>query len=124
MYYNGLPHADIMAPNGPICNGIERASSSRPTPLAPPLPPIFPVAPANLQVLADFIEWTKFGGIVGRGVLLDYVAYAERHNIQYDPTSRFTISVADLDTMISEQNVTLKIGDILLIRSGTKSSYS
>ena len=58
------------------------------------------------------------GGIVGRGVLLDYVSYAHRHNITYDPTDRFTISTADLDTMISEQNVTLKVGDILLIRSG------
>jgi kynurenine formamidase len=58
------------------------------------------------------------GGIVGRGVLLDYVAYAERHNIKYHGTDRFSISVADLDAMISEQNVELKIGDILLIRSG------
>ena len=64
------------------------------------------------------VEWTKFGGIAGRGVLLDYVAYAQRHGIKYNAYDRFTISVADLDTMVAEQKVQLKVGDILLIRSG------
>lgn len=95
MYYNGLPHADISAKDGPIQLGIER---SRPTPTNP--------------------EWTKFGGIVGRGVLLDYVAYTTRHNIKYHATDRFTISVTDLDTMVAEQKVRLRPGDILFIRSG------
>jgi kynurenine formamidase len=64
------------------------------------------------------IDWTKFGGIVGRGVLLDYVAYTERHNIVYDPTDRFTISLDDLKAIIKEEKVELKVGDILLVRSG------
>jgi len=51
-------------------------------------------------------------------VLLDYVAYAARHNIKYHATDRFSISVADLNAMVAEQKVQLKIGDILLIRSG------
>jgi len=46
------------------------------------------------------------------------VAYAERHDIQYHATDRFSISVADLDAMIAEQKVELKVGDVLLIRSG------
>jgi len=76
----------------------------------------------ELKVLVKCIltnlEWSKFGGIVGRGVLLDYVAYAERHNIKYHATDRFEISVTDLEAMIAEQKVQLKVGDILLIRSG------
>jgi hypothetical protein len=64
------------------------------------------------------IDWTTIGGIVGRGVLLDYVSYAERHGIKYHPTDRFTISVDDLNKMAEEENVELKVGDILLIRSG------
>ena len=51
-------------------------------------------------------------------MLLDYVAYTVRHNIKYQATDRFSISVADLNTMVVEQNVELKVGDILLIRSG------
>jgi hypothetical protein len=49
---------------------------------------------------------------------LDYVAYAERHNIKYHVPDRFTISVADLDAMVAEQNVELRVGDILLVRMG------
>jgi len=58
------------------------------------------------------------GGIAARGVLLDYVSYAERHNVKYNATDRFTISVADLDTMVAEQKVEIGQGDILFIRSG------
>jgi len=64
------------------------------------------------------IDWTKMGGMVGRGVLLDYVRYAERHNIKYHATDRFAISVDDLNGMVKEQGVELRVGDILLIRSG------
>ena len=55
---------------------------------------------------------------MGRGVLLDYVRYAERHNIKYHATDRFAISVDDLNGMVKEQGVELRVGDILLIRSG------
>jgi kynurenine formamidase len=68
--------------------------------------------------MSSDLEWSNIGGLVGRGVLLDYVAYAARHNIKYNVPERFTISVDDLEGMIKEQNVELKIGDILLIRSG------
>ena len=63
-------------------------------------------------------DWSKRGGIVGRGVLLDYVAYAERHGIKYDAMSRHCIQVADLEAIAKEQQVTFKPGDLLIIRSG------
>ena len=49
---------------------------------------------------------------------MDYVAYAARHGIKYNAYDRFSISVADLDAMVAEQNLKLKVGDILLVRSG------
>lgn len=58
------------------------------------------------------------GGVCGRGVLLDWVAYADRHNIKYDPVSRQEIPISDLDACAEEQGVTFQVGDLLLIRSG------
>jgi hypothetical protein len=58
------------------------------------------------------------GGIVGRGVLLDYVAYAARHGIQYTPMSKHEITLADLKAMAAEEKVEFRAGDILIVRTG------
>ncbi|TVY14778.1 hypothetical protein LARI1_G007478 [Lachnellula arida] len=63
-------------------------------------------------------KWHDKGGIVGRGVLIDYVAYAERHRIEYSATECHAISHADLDAAAEAQGLTFKQGDILLVRSG------
>lgn len=63
-------------------------------------------------------EWLKRGGVVGRGVLLDYEEYARRHGILYSPVERHEITIDDLEKMIQEQGVTIEQGDILIIRSG------
>jgi kynurenine formamidase len=63
-------------------------------------------------------EWSKAGGIAGRGVLLDYVAYAQRHNIKYPTTGRHAITYKDLDAIAKEQKVEFKPGDLLLVRTG------
>lgn len=58
------------------------------------------------------------GGIVARGVLLDFVRYAARKHITYDPLSNYAISLAQLEEIIEEQGVTIKKGDVLIIRTG------
>lgn len=58
------------------------------------------------------------GCICGRGVLLDWVAYAEKNNISYDPVSRQAIPISDLDACAKDQGVQFQVGDILFIRSG------
>jgi len=63
-------------------------------------------------------HWTKRGGIVGRGILFDYVEYATRHNIQFNPMSRHPITLSDLKTIAKECNITPRPGDILLVRTG------
>ncbi|OAP58543.1 hypothetical protein AYL99_07633 [Fonsecaea erecta] len=63
-------------------------------------------------------HWSKRGGIVGRGVLLDYVAYAARHNIAYDAMTRHRITLDVLKDIAKEENVDIHPGDILLVRSG------
>jgi kynurenine formamidase len=69
-------------------------------------------------------NWTKRGGIVGRGVLIDYVSYAAKHNIKYSVTTRHEISIADIEAIAKEQNVQFKPADILIIRSGWVKWYN
>ncbi|KAK0386768.1 hypothetical protein NLU13_6604 [Sarocladium strictum] len=68
-------------------------------------------------------NWTKRGGIVGRGILLDYVAYAARNNISYSPMSSHAITVSDLEAMARDCNITFLPGDILLLRTGWTKWY-
>lgn len=63
-------------------------------------------------------DWDKRGGIAGRGVLLDYCAWAERQGIEYTPMSRHPITVSDLLAIAEEEKVTFQPGDILLVRTG------
>lgn len=68
--------------------------------------------------LPSIDHWHDRGGVVGRGVLLDYRAYAEAKGIQYEPFSRHVITIGDLEAIAKHQGTELKQGDILLIRSG------
>jgi len=67
--------------------------------------------------------WVEKGGIVGRGVLLDYVAWAEKHNVKYDPLTRYGIPAAHLKELVKEENIVFRSGDILFIRSGFIEAY-
>ena len=62
--------------------------------------------------------WSKRGGIAGRGILLDYVAYTKRHGIEYSAMSAQKITMKDIQGMIREQNLEQHPGDLLLVRSG------
>ncbi|KAK7926536.1 hypothetical protein PG985_003534 [Apiospora marii] len=63
-------------------------------------------------------HWHGRGGVVGRGVLLDYRAYAAAKGIKYEPLSRHTLTIEDLEAVAAHQNTVFKQGDILLIRTG------
>lgn len=62
-------------------------------------------------------EWCK-KGIVGRGVLFDFVSYAERHGIEYDCTGHYAISLEVLKEIAVESNIRVRSGDVLLVRTG------
>ncbi|KAL8902730.1 MAG: hypothetical protein Q9207_004427 [Kuettlingeria erythrocarpa] len=63
------------------------------------------------------------GGIVGRGVLLDYGRFAYNHQIPLCPFTSSPIRLSHLQQHISEQNITVSPGDILFIRSGFTAAY-
>lgn len=62
-------------------------------------------------------HWAK-EGICGRGVLLDYAAYAEKRGIQFSSLSSHSIPLSVLKEIAQEQNVNFKFGDILFVRIG------
>lgn len=63
-------------------------------------------------------HWHSRGGLVGRGVLVDYCAYAEAHGIKYNAFDSHKITVEDLEAVIKWEGVEVRQGDILIVRSG------
>lgn len=64
------------------------------------------------------------GGIVGRGVLLDYAAFADRNDIVLDHFSSSAIPIAALKAIANENNISFRPGDVLFVRSGYTSAYA
>ncbi|KAE9391696.1 hypothetical protein BT96DRAFT_300561 [Gymnopus androsaceus JB14] len=61
----------------------------------------------------------KFQGkIVGRGVLLDFYAYAQAEGIAYQANDQYLLTAAQLDACAEAQGITFKQGDILFVRMG------
>jgi hypothetical protein len=62
-------------------------------------------------------HWAR-EGICGRGVLLDYAAWAERRGIEYSAFSSHAVSLRVLREIADEEGVTFKRGDVLFVRIG------
>jgi kynurenine formamidase len=69
------------------------------------------------------IVWVENGGIVGRGVLLDYAAWTEKQGIKVNHLSRYGIPIAHLRQLIIEEKIVTRPGDIVFIRSGFTRAY-
>lgn len=67
--------------------------------------------------------WVEKGGIVGRGVLLDYVSFCARRDIPLDPLASASIPLAHLDEMARDAGVEFRSGDVLFVRSGFIQAY-
>jgi len=64
-------------------------------------------------------HWHERGGLVGRGVLVDYKRYVEEHRGQsYHPLDEHRITVGDLEEVAKYQGVEFKPGDVLIVRTG------
>lgn len=65
-------------------------------------------------------NWCERGGIVGRGVLLDWVRWYEQKHGKAPPSAvtRHEIPVQDLEEVLKFQGTTLRPADILIVRSG------
>ncbi|CAG2005967.1 unnamed protein product [Fusarium graminearum] len=67
--------------------------------------------------------WVDRGGIVGRGVLLDYASWADNNNIPLTPFETKSITVTTLKEVAQSQGTTIQQGDILFIRTGWVRAY-
>jgi hypothetical protein len=66
--------------------------------------------------------WAK-KGIAGRGVLIDYVSYAEKKGISVDALSRQEISLDEVLEIARECNITFQKGDIFFLRIGLPGTW-
>ena len=63
------------------------------------------------------------GGIVGRGVLLDYKDWADSKGIKVAALESKDITLANLKSIIKEHDIQFQKGDILFVRSGFTTAY-
>ncbi|KAF2163761.1 hypothetical protein M409DRAFT_25945 [Zasmidium cellare ATCC 36951] len=64
-------------------------------------------------------NWCERGGIVGRGVLVDWLSwYEKKHGNPPSPVSTHAITIAEIEEVLKWQGTTLRPADILLVRSG------
>ncbi|KEF51121.1 uncharacterized protein A1O9_12844 [Exophiala aquamarina CBS 119918] len=68
--------------------------------------------------------WVKRGGIVGRGILIDYLQWAQSENREYDLLEGHAITADEMQACASAQNLEIKHGDILFVRSGFSVGYA
>ncbi|KAL4918486.1 hypothetical protein BDW62DRAFT_65814 [Aspergillus aurantiobrunneus] len=68
--------------------------------------------------------WSNTGGIVGRGILIDYATWATRNSIPLTPFQSSTIPLSSLVQILHETNLTPRPGDILFIRTGFTEAYN
>lgn len=65
----------------------------------------------------------KNGGIVGRGVLLDYARWAKSQGKEFDPLTTHQITAGDLTAIASSQGVTFHTGDILFVHTNFLNTF-
>lgn len=63
-------------------------------------------------------HWHARGGLVGRGVLIDFKAYMESQSKPYHCLDGYRITVEDLEEVARHQGTDFRRGDILIIRTG------
>ncbi|KAJ9608102.1 hypothetical protein H2200_007090 [Cladophialophora chaetospira] len=61
--------------------------------------------------------------IAGRGVLVDYLAYAERNGMNYEKTKSHQITVEAVEKILQATGTKCEVGDILFLRTGFVRGY-
>ncbi|KAL4977091.1 hypothetical protein BDW66DRAFT_159135 [Aspergillus desertorum] len=68
--------------------------------------------------------WSNSGGIVGRGILIDYGTWAKRNSIPLTPFQTSAILLSSIQQIIHETSLIPRPGDILFIRTGFTEAYN
>ncbi|GFF25548.1 hypothetical protein IFM58399_01070 [Aspergillus lentulus] len=67
--------------------------------------------------------WVKHGGIVGRGVLIDYASWATKNSIPLSPFTTTKIPISAIKQIVKENDIRFRPGDILFLRTGFTTAY-
>ncbi|RYO80309.1 hypothetical protein DL762_007722 [Monosporascus cannonballus] len=67
--------------------------------------------------------WVENGGIVGRGVLLDWADWAVKNGIDPDPFRSAPVELKHLKRIVEDCNIEFRSGDILFVRVGFVRAY-
>lgn len=70
------------------------------------------------QKLPTLNHWHKRGGMVARGVFIDWKRYADENGIKINPFSDDKLTVQEIEKIAKHQGVEFKPGDVIIIRSG------
>lgn len=70
------------------------------------------------QKLPTLNHWHKRGGLVARGVFIDWKRYADEEGIKFDPFDKDSFTPEDIEKVAKNQGVEFKPGDVIIIRSG------
>lgn len=63
-------------------------------------------------------HWHDRGGMVARGVFIDYRKWADENGVKLNCFDSDPIKISDLEKVAQKQGVEFKQGDVLIIRSG------
>ncbi|EGP89544.1 uncharacterized protein MYCGRDRAFT_103601 [Zymoseptoria tritici IPO323] len=63
-------------------------------------------------------QWHKRGGMVARGVFIDFKKWADEQGRSFNPFNDDKITVEDIEAIAKKQGVEFKQGDVIIIRSG------
>lgn len=63
-------------------------------------------------------HWHTRGGLVGRGVLIDFKGYMDAQGKPFNPFDGYRITIEDVEAVAKHQGVEFRHGDILIIRTG------
>ncbi|KAF4964073.1 hypothetical protein FSARC_7975 [Fusarium sarcochroum] len=68
--------------------------------------------------------YSNNGGIIGRGVLIDWYSWARRNNIHLSPFQTGAVEMSHIHEIIAEHKLEFRQGDILFIRVGFTAHYN
>ncbi len=86
---------------------------------AKPTKELLNVSTTSENVLPTADHWHARGGIVGRGVLIDFKSYIEATTGKaFSPLDGHRITVQEVEAVARHQGLEFKPGDIMIIRTG------
>ncbi|KAM0271947.1 hypothetical protein ACHAQH_008886 [Verticillium albo-atrum] len=68
--------------------------------------------------------WANKGGIIGRGILIDWYAWSLRTGNTLSPFETNAVRLADIQTILRETALQPRQGDILFLRVGFSAAYN